>query len=92
MVVHGQYLRSLPFHTPNDEGWLLQNKGHFVSLYQSPLAGIGHYFYEYQMKHFIDNMSNNTIKSYNSTDTPNTVDESHCIVDQPSIVSFSPPI
>ena len=83
----GRYLRSLPYDTPNDEAWLLQNKGTFVSIYQSPLAGTAHYFYEYPMKHFIDIMLHNTIKSYNNTDTTNTVDGS-----QPSIVSFIPSI
>ena len=84
----GRYLRSLPYDTPNDEPWLLQNKGNFVTMYQSPLLGTGHYFYEYPMQFFIDNNSRDTIQLYNSL---NTLQDPNYIMDTPSEVSFSPP-
>ena len=85
----GRYLRSLPYDTPNDEPWLLQKKGNFVTMYQSPLSGTGHYFYEYPMRFFIDNNSSDTVQLYNSL---NTSQDPNYIMDKPSEVSFTPPL
>ena len=85
----GRYLRSLPYDTPNDEPWLLQNKGNFVTMYQSPLSGTGHYFYEYPMKFFINNNSSDTVQLYSSL---NTSQDPNYIMDKPSEVSFTPPL
>ena len=46
----GSYLKTLPSHIPNTEAWVLQNKGCFVSLYQSDFRGYGHYFYAFPLK------------------------------------------
>ena len=45
----GSYIKTLPTNLPNTEGWVLQNKGRFVSLYQSDLRGYGHYFYAFPL-------------------------------------------
>ena len=56
-------------------------------MYQSPLTGTGHYFYEYPMQYFIDNNSKHTVQLYNSL---NTLQDPNSIIDTPSHISLNP--
>ena len=53
----GRYLLTLPYDVPMDEAWILSRTGRFVSLYQSPLIGYGHYFSPYPLSTVSDQNS-----------------------------------